>query len=179
MGTDSGQFLIRDASAGDGAACARIYRPYVTDSVISFEWRPPGPDAMSDRIALSQRDHAWLLLEAEGQVLGYAYGQRHNERDAYRWACQVSVYLETGRRRTGAGRMLYQALFDRLARRGYLMALAGITQPNEPSTGLHRALGFEPVGVYRRVGWKHGAWHDVAWWQRPLAEPGNPPIAPS
>jgi L-amino acid N-acyltransferase YncA len=175
---DSALSVIRDASEPDGAACSQIYRPYVTDTVITFEAHPPDRAVMADRIERVQRDHAWLVLEDVGRVVGYAYGQPHKERVAYRWACEVSVYLETGRRRTGAGRLLYQALFARLAERGYLIALAGITQPNEASIGLHRALGFEQVGTYRRIGWKHGAWHDVSWWQCELAELGCPPDEP-
>jgi phosphinothricin acetyltransferase len=70
-------------------------------------------------------------------------------------------------------------LLDRLAGRGYRRALAGIALPNDASVGLHQALGFEPVGTYRRVGWKHGRWHDVAWYQRPLgAEDDGPPEPP-
>lgn len=56
--------------------------------------------------------------------------------------------------RRGSGRALYEALFERLEARGYRMAVAGMTLPNEASVGLHRAMGFEPVGVYRRIGWK-------------------------
>ena len=96
-------------------------------------------------------------------------------RAAYRWSCEVSVYVEIGRRRTGAGRALYQALFERLERRGYRMAAAGMTLPNEASLGLHRATGFEPIGTYRRIGWKHGAWHDVAWAQRSIGVGTGPP----
>jgi L-amino acid N-acyltransferase YncA len=58
------------------------------------------------------------------------------------------------------------------------MAVAGMTLPNEASVGLHRALGFEPVGVWRRIGWKHGAWHDVLWLHRPLAADDGPPAEP-
>ena len=80
----------------------------------------------------------------------------------------MSVYLERGLRRSGGGRALYSALLARLAERGFRTAAAGMTQPNEASAGLHRALGFVPVGIFRRVGWKHGRWHDVAWVQRDL-----------
>jgi len=130
---------------------------------------------MAGRIVAAQRTHAWLVLEDGGRVVGYAYGGPHKERAAYRWACEVSVYLETGRRRGGDGRALYEALLARLADRGFRVALAGMTLPNEASVGLHRALGFEPVGVYRRIGWKHGAWHDVAWAQRALGPDGGSP----
>lgn len=170
--------MIRDATECDGAACAAIYAPYVTGTVITFETEPPTPAQMAERIAAASRTHAWVVLEDAGQVIGYAYGGAFKARAAYRWSCEVSVYLEAGRRRTGGGRALYAALFDRLARRGFRTAVAGMTLPNDASVGLHRAMGFEPVGTYRRIGWKHGAWHDVAWAQRDLAAGNGPPGPP-
>jgi L-amino acid N-acyltransferase YncA len=169
---------VRDATAADAAACAVLYAPYVTDTVVTFETEPPTAEQMTERIAAAQRRHAWLVLEDDGDVVGYAYGGPYKERAAYRWSCEVSVYLERGRRRTGGGRALYEALFARLAERGFRTAVAGMTLPNPASEGLHRALGFEPVGVYRRIGWKHGAWHDVAWMQRTLARTDDPPAEP-
>jgi L-amino acid N-acyltransferase YncA len=145
---------IRDATPEDGAACAAVYAPYVTDTATTFEYEPPTPAEMAERIAKAQKDHAWVVAEDDGRVMGYAYAGRYKERAAYRWACEVSVYLEQGRRRNG------------------------MTLPNPASEGMHRALGFEPVGVYRRIGWKHGAWHDVAWVQRPLGAAGTPPSGP-
>jgi phosphinothricin acetyltransferase len=167
--------IIRNALVQDAAACAAIYAPYVTDTTISFETDPPAPAEMAERIADAVRSHAWLVLEDSGRVVGYAYGGPFNTRAAYRWSCQVSVYLERGRRRTGGGRALYEALFTRLAERGYRNVLAGMTLPNEASVGLHRALGFEPVGTYRRIGYKHGSWHDVAWAQRGVGSSAEPP----
>jgi L-amino acid N-acyltransferase YncA len=166
---------VRDASEQDAAACAAIYAPYVTDTAITFETEPPSPEVFAERIAAALRTHAWVVLDDEGCIAGYAYGGPFHRRAAYRWTCEVSVYVELGRRRTGAGRMLYEALFSRLAARGYRTACAGMTLPNESSVALHRAMGFEPVGTYRRVGFKHGAWHDVAWTQRVLAGGDDPP----
>ncbi|HUA74636.1 MAG TPA: GNAT family N-acetyltransferase [Solirubrobacteraceae bacterium] len=159
---------VRPATPADAAACAAIYGPYVTGTAITFETEPPAPAEMARRIEAANGAHAWLVLEHEGRVVGYAYGGRFAARPAYRWSCEVSVYLEPGRRRTGGGRALYEALFERLAERGYRTAVAGMTLPNEASEGLHRALGFQAVGVYRRIGYKLGSWHDVAWSQRPL-----------
>ncbi|WP_091620154.1 GNAT family N-acetyltransferase [Amycolatopsis saalfeldensis] len=160
--------LIRDASASDAEACAAIYAPYVTDTAITFEIEPPTVEEMTDRITKALKTHAWLVIEDEGRVVGYAYGGPYKERAAYRFSCEVSVYLELGRRRTGSGRALYEALFARLAERGFRTAVAGMTLPNDASAGLHRALGFEPIGTYRHIGWKLGAWRDVAWAQRDL-----------
>lgn len=170
--------FVRDASAPDAAACAAVYAPYVTDTAITFETEPPTPAAMATRIETANRTHAWVVLEVDGRVVGYAYGSPHKERPAYRWTCEVSVYLERGRRRTGGGRLLYETLFARLADRGYRLALAGVALPNDASVGLHRALGFQPVGTYRRIGWKFDTWHDVAWLQRDLAAAGEPPTGP-
>ena len=116
-----------------------------------------------------------MLEDGDGRVAGYAYAGRFMERAAYRWACEVSVYLEQGFSRRGGGRALYSVLLPRLAERGFRVAIGGMTLPNPGSEALHRAFGFEPVGVYRRIGWKFGAWHDVAWTQLMLVEDEGAP----
>lgn len=170
--------MVRDASEDDAAACAAIYAPYVRETAVSFESEPPSPPQMAERIAAAARRHAWVVLVDDGRLVGYAYAGPHQERAAYRFSCEVSVYVKDGRRRAGSGRALYEALFKRLAARGYRMAVAGMTLPNDASVGLHRAMGFEPVGVYRRIGWKFGEWHDVAWTQRALGIEQDPPSEP-
>jgi phosphinothricin acetyltransferase len=166
--------LIRDAdSQRDAHACAVIYGPYVSGSAVSFEERPPTVEEMAGRIGAA---YAWVLAEHEGVTLGYAYGSPHRERAAYRWAADVAVYIDSDHHRSGVGRALYTSLFERLRTAGLWTLCAGITQPNEASNGLHRTMGFVPVGTYRRIGWKAGAWHDVQWWQLDLhpGEPGPP-----
>ncbi len=170
---------IRDADPADGAGCAAVYAPYVLDTAVTFETTPPTADEMAQRILAARDTHAWIVFEDGGRIVGYAYGGQFKDRAAYRWSCEVSVYLESTRRRTGAGRALYEALFERLAARGFRTAVAGMTLPNDASVALHAALGFEPVGVYRRIGWKHGAWRDVAWTQRSLGASADPPAEPS
>jgi L-amino acid N-acyltransferase YncA len=170
--------IVRDATEADAEACAAIYSPYVTKTAVSFEVEPPTAEQMALRISRAQQRHAWLVLEVEDRVAGYAYGQAFAERAAYRWSCQVSIYLEPERQRSGGGRLLYEKLLARLAHRGYRRALAGMTLPNHASDGFHRALGFEPVGVYRRVGWKNGSWHDVAWMQKTILDVPDPPAEP-
>jgi len=169
---------IRDAEEADAARCAAIYAPYVAETVVSFESTPPNPTEMGERISRVLRTHAWLVAELDGQVVGYAYGQPFASRAAYRWSCETSIYLDRDHRGTGIGRPLYQALLDRLAQRGYRSVLAGMTLPNEASEGLHRALGYEPAGLYRQVGWKNGAWRDVAWLQRRIGPDDAAPSEP-
>ena len=161
-------FLVRDAGLDDAPACAAIYEPYVTGTAVTFETAVPTVEDLAARIDAARASHAWLVAERDGRVVGYAYAGPFAARPAYRWSCEVTVYGEFGVRRTGVGRALYQALLPRLADRGYRTAVAKITLPNAASTGLHVAFGFEPVGVHRDIGFKLGAWHDVAISQRPL-----------
>lgn len=169
--------MIRGADAQrDAAACAAIYAPHVEDGPTSFEERPPDAVELAGRI---EDSHAWLVADEGGEVVGFAYACPHRSRPAYRWSVDVSVYVAAGHRGEGHGRRLYEALFAELRERGFRVVCAGITLPNEASVALHEALGFEPVGVYRGIGWKAGAWRDVGWWQLGLS-PGaeDPPAEP-
>ncbi|MEV6298247.1 N-acetyltransferase family protein [Actinoplanes sp. NPDC051861] len=162
---------IRDATPADAAACAAIYRPYVLDTAITFETSPPTPAEMAERIAAA---HAWLVACLADDVIGYAYAGPFATRAAYRWSCEVSVYVDRERRRTGAGRALYGELLPRLTSRGFQVAVAKTTQPNEPSMALHAAFGFQLIGTHPRIGFKNGAWHDVAITQLNLAPRTDP-----
>ncbi len=156
---------------------AAIYAPYVRDTAISFESEPPDAAAMAARIAATTALHPWLVAEADGTVLGYCYATRHRERAAYRWGTDVSVYLAADARGRGLGRLLYTALLDLLRRQGFRTAYAGIALPNPASVRLHEAMGFQPIGVYPRVGYKLGRWHDVGWWELPLHPTDDSPPA--
>lgn len=162
---------LRHADPGrDAASCAAIYAPYVTSTAVSFEDVEPTAEELAARIERTERTHPWLVLQDSDRIVGFAYAGRHHERAAYRWAADVAVYVDASHHGRGAGRMLYSALLDLLRRQGLRMACAGIALPNDASVALHRAAGFEPVGTYRAIGWKAGAWRDVSWWQLPLTE---------
>ncbi|WP_139273088.1 GNAT family N-acetyltransferase [Mycobacterium paraffinicum] len=166
---------VRPASARDAEACRAIYRPYVEDTAISWEIEVPSAGEMAARITDA---HEWLVLERDGQVVGFAYGHVLRRLPSFQWSVETGIYVDRDRHRTGAGRRLYAELLRRLAERGHRRAFAGITQPNEASNGFHRSFGFHDAGLHRRVEWKHGRWHDIAWMQLDLggaAEPDEPP----
>jgi L-amino acid N-acyltransferase YncA len=172
---------IRSARLEDAAAVAAIYRPYVLNTTISFEETPPTPAEMGERIAATRAIWPFLVFEADGEVLAYAYAGPHRARPAYRWSVDVTVYAASHAHRRGAGRALYTELLDQLTRQGFHAAFAGIALPNEQSVGLHQALGFRHLGTYSEVGFKFGRWHDVGWWRRSLNEglPVGDPLPPS
>ena len=159
---------IRAATLHDAAGVAAIYAPFVEQTAISFEETAPTAEEMARRIEKSLTRWQWLVADIEGAVAGYAYGTQHRERAAYRWSVEVSAYVDPRFHRRGVARTLYDALLADLTGRGYCTAFAGVTLPNDASVGFHTAAGFEPIGVFRSIGWKFGRWHDVAWFQRTL-----------
>lgn len=167
---------IRTATTADAASVAAIYDPVVRDTTISFETEPPGEAEMQTRIEKTLDTLPWLIAEdAAGVVCGYAYASKHRERAAYQWSVDVTVYVREDTRGQGVGRALYGRLLPLLAELGYCQAFASIALPNAGSVGLHEAMGFEAIGVYRNVGFKHGAWRDVGWWQKSLRGSGALP----
>jgi phosphinothricin acetyltransferase len=168
---------VRPADVADAAACAAVYAPYVERSVSSFEETPPDAAVMAGRMLDAPR-LPWLVAVRDSEVVGYSYASRHRARPAYRWSVEVSVYLRETERGRGTGRALYAELLDVVRALGYVRALAGITLPNDASVGLHEAMGFTPIGVFRGVGFKHGEWHDVGWWQLTLCDPPAAPLDP-
>ena len=147
----------------------------MTESSVSFETEPPSADEMAARIRAA---HEWLIAERDGKVVGYAYGAVHRTRAAYRWTVEVSAYVDRSAQRSGIGRELYTVLFERLRERGFRLLVAGITLPNDASVGIHEAMGFYPVGIFKNIGFKAGRWWDVGWWQLDLGVAGDPPSEP-
>jgi L-amino acid N-acyltransferase YncA len=170
---------LRMAQPGDVARICEIYAPFCRETAVSFEAVPPDENTMRERVESVTERYPWLVAEGgDGSVFGYAYATRHRDRAAYRWSVDFAVYLAPAAKRKGIGTLLYSALIGICKDLGYHRAFAGITLPNEASVGLHEKLGFQLVGVYRRVGFKLGRWHDVGWWALDLAadgcEPGEP-----
>ena len=169
---------MRAAELSDAAGIAAVYRPYVTDTAVSFEEVPPSAAEIRRRMSRPPR-LPWYLAARDGAVVGYSYASHHREQAAYRWSVDCSVYLAAPELGRGTGRALYEILLASLRELGYVNAFAGITLPNDASVALHTALGFTSVGVFRDVGFKHGAWHDVQWLQRPLSSVPQQPSEPA
>lgn len=170
---------IRLATPADGAAFAAIYGPVCLHTAISFETEAPTAEEMARRVAAVLPRLPWLAFEADGAVLGYACAKPYNERAAYLWTLEASVYMAEAGRGRRIGSALYAALLGLVAAQGYRSISAGITLPNAASVRLHEACGFAPVGVYHAAGFKHGAWHDVGYWRRELAPAAIPPAPPT
>ena len=165
---------IRPAKISDAKNLLEIYRPYVENSPISFEYKTPSLIDFENRITNTLKTYPWLILEKEGEIAGYAYAAPYRSRCAYNWSVEATVYISHNFARQGFGKSLYERLFEILKKQGAVNVFAGITLPNESSIGLHEALGFSPIGIYKNVGFKFDKWWDVGWWQLSLQKPEKP-----
>lgn len=166
------QRVIRAAVDRDAAALAAIYNHYVTDTIITFEEVPISGAEMWRRVN-AVRDAAlpWLVAESGGVVVGYAYASKWKDRIGYRFSVETSVYLDATCCGKGHGTALYRELFALLQQCGAQAVMGGIALPNTASVALHEAFGMRKVAHFERVGFKFGAWIDVAYWQRLLGMP--------
>lgn len=173
---------IRAARPEDAAAIAAIYAPHVISGTVSFETEAPDTRAMRGRITASDGYYPWLVAingdEEDSGILAYAYATRFRDRPAYRYVVETSIYVAGPVQGQGTGRLLYRALIDTLRAQGFTQAIGAIALPNDHSIALHEATGFRRAGVYREVGYKHGQWIDVGFWQCELNDSAVPPVEP-
>ena len=166
---------LRLATAADLPAMREIYRPYVEDTTITFEFETPSPEVFAARFAAVTAQFPWFVAVEDGQVVGYAYASKAFERAAYQWDADVSVYLAPAAQGRGVGRALYQALEAELTALGYCTLYALITAENAASCAFHRALGYRLCATLPDSGFKHGRWLDVYWYEKSLRDkPAQP-----
>ncbi len=171
-------FLIRLINEKDVSGVLGIYKPFILQSVISFEYDPPTEDEFWDRIKTISSVYPWLVCQDHHRIIGYAYASRHRTRTAYDWSTESTVYILPDYQRKGIARILYETIFEILHLQGYFNVYAGITLPNDKSVSFHRALGFTEVGTFKNIGFKLGHWHDTYWMQLALADHPADPFFP-
>jgi len=165
---------IRFAAAEDAAALLAIYRPYIPDTYITFEWSDPGEAEFARRIEATLAAYPYLVYEEDGHILGYAYAGRQMDRAAYDWNAVLSIYLDQSERGRGIGSKLYGALLELLRLQGVRHAYALISAPNPPSEAFHEKMGFERLALFPQMGYKIGGWWDILWMGKLLNPLGDP-----
>ena len=183
----SSSFSVRMASPADAAALLDIYRPYITDTAITFEYDVPSVEEFAARIAHTLRIYPYIVAEANGEIIGYAYVSPFKERAAYDWAVETSIYLKMGLSGQGYGRMLYEKLEAILRRQNILNVNACIAYAAHEDAHLtngsmhfHEHLGYHLVGTFHQCGYKFGTWYDMIWMEKMLGDhPKDPrPLLP-
>ena len=166
---------IRTAMPEDAHTIWEIYRYYVEHTAISFEITVPTPEQMRQRIEKVLTAFPYLVAEADGQVLGYAYAGPFIPREAYAHCAEVSIYISRESRRCGIGRMLYDELAAQLSSQGITQLYACIGVPekedeylNNNSADFHAHLGFREVGRFHNSGKKFGRFYHMIWMEKLL-----------
>ena len=170
--------VVRTATTADAEDIRQIYAPFVLSTAASFETQVPTVIEMEARIKKILQKFPWIVYEADAKVRGYTYATAYREREAYQWTCESSIYLHPDLHGKGIGKLLYEALFGILKIQGLVNVYGVITLPNEASTRLHEACGFEHFAVYDNVGYKLDSWQKVGWWKLRLNEYNPEPSPP-
>ena len=162
--------LIRPSRDEDLAAITRIYAHHVLHGTGTFETTPPTEGEMAGRRAdVLGKGLPWLVIEVDGQVMGYAYGNWFKPRPAYRYSVEDSIYMAPESAGKGLGKLLLTELLAQCERAGVRKVMAVIgDSANAGSIGVHKALGFEQVGVVQSCGWKFDRWLDIVLMEKPL-----------
>ncbi len=163
---------IRPSRDADLPAITAIYALHVQHGTGTFELEPPSPADMATRRAeVLARGLPWLVLEEQGEVLGYAYCNWFKPRPAYRFSAEDSIYLAESARGRGLGQQLLAELSRQAEQAGVRKLIAVIGDSgNAGSINVHRRAGFEHVGIIRSCGWKFGRWLDIVLMEKVLGE---------
>ncbi|MGX7092489.1 GNAT family N-acetyltransferase [Hutsoniella sourekii] len=159
--SNSSKLLIREARLEDLPAIQSIYEPYVLETTVSFEYESPSLDDFANRLQTIQAEYPFLVAQLEDTVVGYAYGHRYQERKAFDYTCEISIYLASSSQGYGIGHSLYQELEKQLKKAGFILLVAAITADNDSSLSFHQRNGFTLAGRLNKVGYKFGRWLDL------------------
>lgn len=165
-------FVLRAATDADLPAIQAIYAHHVLHGLGTFEETPPDlAEIAARRKAIVEKGLPWLVADAGGEILGYAYAGPFRPRSAYRFAVEDSIYVAPSAARRGVGKALLAELLTRCAAWGARQMVAVIGDSgNAGSIGVHSALGFANMGKIAGVGFKHGRWVDVVIMQKALGD---------
>ena len=176
-GDRTGMIIIRSAVPADGSRLAQIYRYYVENTAVSFEYVAPDAAEFRSRIERTLANYPYLVLEEDGVILGYAYAGPFKARAAYARSAELSIYLDSAARGRGLGARLYEALEAEMAARGFLNLYACIADPvtedeylTRGSERFHQRMGFARAGSFRRCAFKFGRWYNMIWMEKLIGE---------
>jgi L-amino acid N-acyltransferase YncA len=157
--------IVRKVTSADAKAITAIYNYYIENTIITFEEEPVSTEAMTLRIETISAKYPYLVIEHEGEVIGYAYVTEWKTRSAYRYSAEDTIYLDHRAIGKGAGRILFSALLDEVKNTNLHSIVGGISLPNSSSIALHEKSGFKKIGQFEEIGLKFGNWIDVAYWE--------------
>ena len=168
-------YQIRLAVTADLEQFAEIVNHYIETTAINFRDKPQSDEDWEATWEVLHERYPFVVADKDGVLGGIAYASPWKLRGAYKWTCEVTVYVRAGHEHQGIGRALTSRMIELLDNQGYRAIVAVIALPNAASVALHESLGFTHAGTLQQLGFKHGEWRDVSFWQRLHGTPGEPP----
>ena len=169
--------LIRFAKMEDAEELLALYTPYVTDTVITFEYEVPSLEEFKDRMRQTMKKYPYLVAEQNGEILGYSCAGAFKGRAAYDWAVETSIYVDENVKHKGVGRKLHEALETVLKEQGILNMEACIGYPevedeylDKNSVNFHAHMGYRMIGEFKKCGYKFNRWYDMVWMEKMIGE---------
>lgn len=167
---------IRKAKVEDAKTLVDIYKYYVENTDITFEYDTPSVEEFSQRIRNTLKKYPYLVAEDDNNgILGYAYAGPFKTRRAYDWAVETSIYVKHGISKRGVGTMLYNELEKYLKMMNIINVNACITYPNEISESFHKKFGYKTVAHFNKCGYKFGKWRDMIWMEKFIGKHADNP----
>ena len=163
------------ATSEDARELLNIYKYYVDNTAITFEYDTPTIEEFENRIINTLVKYPYIVAEKDNKIYGYTYASAFKGRRAYDWAVETSIYVEANSSRNGVGTLLYNELERYLKLQNIINVNACITYPNEKSENFHKKFGYKTVGHFTKCGYKFGQWHDMFWMEKFLGEHSIPP----
>ena len=179
--------IIRTATADDAAALLAIYSYYVEHTAVTFEYEPPTLEEFRARILATLPKYPYLVIEQDGDILGFSFAHAFRERPAYDYSVETTIYIRHDVRRSGCGRAIYTALEDALRRMGVtnLYACVGYAETEDAyltnaSPRFHERMGYKTCGMFRNCGYKFGSWYSMIWMEKIIGDytDAMPPLKP-
>lgn len=161
---------FRFATAEDASKILEIYKYYIENTTITFEYDVPTFVEFKERIKNTLLEYPYIVCEYKNEILGYAYAHKVWMRAAYQWDVELSVYIDKDYTGNGLGKKLYKILIEILKLQNVVNVYGCVTYPNEKSDKLHESLGFKKVGIFENSGYKFGKWIGVTWFHKAILE---------
>lgn len=170
-----GEIKLRMACLDDAEGIVNVYRPYVLETTITFEYDVPSVEEYRQRIKNVLVKYPFLIAEMDGEIVGFSYASAFKGRAAYDWSVETSIYVSMDCKRLGIGKMLYTKLEEILKLMNIQNMNACITYPNPKSKAFHEAMGFKKAAHFDKCGYKFGEWHDMMWMEKHIGKHENNP----
>ena len=167
--------IFRFATEGDAEEILGIYKPYIENTTITFEYEVPAVEEFRERIRETLEKYPYIVCTYDGKIIGYAYAHRIWSRAAYQWDVELSVYTDGNYAGNGIGKKLYKILIEILKLQNVVNVYALITYPNENSEKMHNYFGFKKIAVFEKSGYKFGKWIGVTWFEKAISEHSKNP----